>query len=277
MILEVAQITFEECFLVDGPRLQQVLNNLLGNAIKFTERGDITVTVSVTDSAFRSAERNHHHHQQQQQQQQQQQSFLLFEVTDSGIGIPETVLSQLFTNFYQVSQPMHKGGTGLGLAICKQLIRMMGGQIGVHSEHDKGSTFWFTIPSQRPTPTALKDFERRHPVREDSLSSDEDLTQLMAKVAWVCYPNEKVVRAVQGHLEGAGVRISTYPSLQHMMDSLAAGAAPNFLVARYLDFQQNQASIPKDVKRVALVPWSKQITFDPEVADAFFSSPISER
>jgi PAS domain S-box-containing protein len=120
----------------DPNRLRQILVNLVGNAIKFTERGHITVNVScgrggnIVDSNLREVR-------------------LFFGVTDTGIGIPADKIGQLFRPFSQVdtSASRRRGGTGLGLIISKRLCELMGGAISVESEPGRGSTFRFTIRS----------------------------------------------------------------------------------------------------------------------------------
>jgi signal transduction histidine kinase/DNA-binding response OmpR family regulator len=118
-------------FRGDPDRLRQVLLNLINNAIKFTDKGEIVVRVSVDrDGPHPAAGR----------------SNVRFTVTDSGIGIPPDRMDRLFKSFSQVdaSTTRKYGGTGLGLAISKQLVELMGGRIGVESTQGKGSTFWFT-------------------------------------------------------------------------------------------------------------------------------------
>ncbi len=117
-------------FIVADPvRLRQIIMNLVGNALKFTDKGSVTIKVTNENVA-------------------QDIVTLAFEVTDTGMGIPEDKLDYIFNKFSQADESsMRKfGGTGLGLAICKRLTEMMEGEIGVKSTLGKGSTFWFTIP-----------------------------------------------------------------------------------------------------------------------------------
>ena len=117
-------------------RLRQVILNLISNAIKFTERGEVVV-----DAALQSQTATH--------------AIVKFSVKDSGIGIPKDRLDRLFKSFSQVDASTTRkfGGTGLGLAISQRIVEMMGGQIGVESEVGKGSTFWFTVRLLRQTNT----------------------------------------------------------------------------------------------------------------------------
>ncbi len=125
-------------FLIGDPtRLQQILVNLLSNAAKFTTKGTITLRINEKPS--------------NELQNSPVQHTLYFEISDTGIGIAPEVQDTLFEDFTQANSSITRmyGGTGLGLSICKELVHLMGGQIGVESELDKGSTFWFTVPFEK--------------------------------------------------------------------------------------------------------------------------------
>jgi len=121
----------------DAYRLRQVLVNLLGNAVKFTEQGTIALRVRREGAGARG-------------------DILRFEVQDSGVGIARESIDKLFQPFSQVdsSSTRRYGGSGLGLSICARLIKLMDGQFGVQSEYGKGATFWFTVPlpPMQPSP-----------------------------------------------------------------------------------------------------------------------------
>ena len=120
----------------DPGRIRQVLINLVGNAVKFTDRGEVAIGVTLDRETETHAR-------------------LRFEVRDTGIGIPRDRIHLLFQSFSQVdsSRTRKYGGTGLGLAISKRLVDMMGGQIGVESEPGKGSVFRFTLELQKQSAT----------------------------------------------------------------------------------------------------------------------------
>ncbi len=158
----------------DPGRLRQIIVNLLNNAIKFTRDGEVRVQFRKVGETADKLE-------------------LLIEIRDTGIGIPDTALSQLFQSFSQVdaSTTRRFGGTGLGLAISKQLVEMMSGQIGVESEEGKGSRFYFTIllpkstdPAPPSTSTPLRLSEKRLIVVSDKEPATHDICQHLAH--WDC-------------------------------------------------------------------------------------------
>jgi len=113
----------------DQRRIEQIMGNLVGNAIKFTERGSVSAAVRVLE-------------------QTQESVRLRFTVTDTGVGVPLDQQCSLFEPFTQCDSglDLHRGGTGLGLSISKELVELMGGRIGVNSTPGQGSTFWVELP-----------------------------------------------------------------------------------------------------------------------------------
>ena len=159
----------------DAQRLQQILVNLAGNAIKFTESGEVVVAVSLAESKSESG-----------------RAWLRFEVRDTGIGMTELQQQQLFAAFSQGDQSITRrfGGTGLGLAISKQLIHMMGGDIAVASSEGKGSRFWFSVPFEMLAQPAET---RRTPalgqlrllVADDNRTTRELIVKLIEAWGWL--------------------------------------------------------------------------------------------
>jgi PAS domain S-box-containing protein len=149
-------------FIGDGDRLRQILLNFLNNAVKFTRKGYVGISVEHVASTG-AGER------------------LRFLVTDTGIGIPKDKQERLFLRFSQVDSSIRRefGGTGLGLAICKRLVELMRGEIGVESEEGVGSTFWFSLVLPRGehanVRTELDGREQRPPGQMARILLVEDL------------------------------------------------------------------------------------------------------
>jgi two-component system sensor histidine kinase/response regulator len=127
-----------ENIIGDPTRIRQVITNLVGNAIKFTETGHVNVSVQRLESTSDSVS-------------------IKMSIADSGVGIPADQLARLFHRFSQADNPLARkqAGSGLGLSISRQLVEMMGGSIGVETEAGIGSTFWFTLtlPTEKPSGT----------------------------------------------------------------------------------------------------------------------------
>ncbi|KAJ3187301.1 hypothetical protein HDU85_006589 [Gaertneriomyces sp. JEL0708] len=148
----------------DVTRLKQIIINLAGNSVKFTNTGAVTVQVESIGTHGTAHE-------------------LLFQIVDTGIGIPEEAMSRLFQSFSQVDSSTTRkyGGTGLGLAICKQLVAMMGGRIWAESKPNVGSTFAFTILAEPCDPLEMKVVKIPADDGAASLSSKYPLKVLVAE------------------------------------------------------------------------------------------------
>lgn len=160
----------EDAFMGDSLRIKQVLTNLISNAVKFTPKGSIDVVISQDDRTPVAGRRH-----------------LRFEVRDTGIGIPEDLIDQIFERFYQVDGSFTRSfeGTGLGLAIAKSLVEMMEGVIQVRSTPGEGSVFTFILPM---TPAvAVLPAEEEHIAAEET-ELDEDRTEPDRAAASECQP-----------------------------------------------------------------------------------------
>ncbi len=191
----------------DAARLRQILNNLLSNALKFTECGSVTVRVSCLE-------------------QQETLARLRFDIADTGIGIDRANQAGVFDTYTRATDWTHRryGGTGLGLSICKQLITMMGGDIGVVSERGQGSTFWFEVALPCRPNAALDPQWRGHRVL------------IIANA-------EPARRSSLEHTAALGMRTTTASNTQLAWTWLEthAAAAPDLIIIDMLPIAEHEA------------------------------------
>ena len=178
----------------DPGRLRQVVLNLVNNAIKFTEEGGVTIALTRVDAG-------------------KGQDRIRFEVTDTGIGIPEEARERLFRSFSQVNASTTRkyGGTGLGLSICKSLVELMLGEIGVASVEGEGATFFFELPFRAP----------------DILSSplESEFPSIAGVRAWVVGGNPVVGEMLARDLASWQVEVSVVGTGQEALRGVATLAS----------------------------------------------------
>lgn len=198
--LEMASIIANQPLRGDTVRLTQILLNLIGNSIKFTSQGGITMRVFLAEESAEDV-------------------LLRFEIQDSGIGITQNEQSHLFTAFEQADSSTTRkyGGTGLGLSISKHLVQLMGGEIGIKSSSSHGSTFWFTA-------RFLKANCRGETVREQDLDlAEEQLRTHFTHCHLLVVEDEPVNQEVAiALLEDAGLNVDVAGDGLEALDKVKA-------------------------------------------------------
>jgi len=176
----------------DPGRLRQILVNLTGNAVKFTEKGETVIRAEVAEESA-------------------DQVKIRFEISDTGIGIPKERQAMIFKRFTQTDSSTTRkfGGTGLGLAISQQLVAMMDGEIGLESEPGQGSTFWFTAV-----------FKKQHEPPPDPLTTSADLSGLHILGVDDNVTNRTILTKM---LSSFGCRIQVVPNGTDALPALRAG------------------------------------------------------
>ncbi|MEI8393510.1 MAG: CHASE domain-containing protein [Rhodospirillaceae bacterium] len=214
----------------DPIRVQQILFNLMSNAIKFTERGTVSIRLQVNKKTDRGAK-------------------IIFEIEDTGIGISRDKIDQLFSAFTQAEQGTTRrfGGTGLGLAISKKLVELMGGRIGVESEPKIGTLFWFSLTFEivtrseveRPTLPDIEQFARRFDIL---LAEDNRINQLLV-VSMLSKSGHTVTAVANGREALNAVAAKDYDIVLMDMQMPVMDGEEATLAIRALPFPKNKIPI----------------------------------
>ena len=248
-------------FLLRGDPLllRQVLLNLLGNALKFTEKGEVGVRVTLESETPRLA-------------------TVRFEVTDTGIGISAEAQRRIFDRFTQADESITRrfGGTGLGTTISKEIVEMMGGTIGVNSEPGKGSTFWFTVE-----------------LTKQSRQEDEaaPVAALVDRRALVLSSEPEAAESLRSHLSGWGVNVATVDrsaqAFARIVGSSNAGTPFDFILVVREGLDIDTAGFARAVQSDSTIQESRLILVtrgedggDPVAADCYsaaVSAPVDKR
>lgn len=265
----------------DPIRLRQVLGNLIGNAIKFTERGSVDIQLR------RLGETRAQH-------------LLRFQVRDTGIGIAADQQARLFRSFAQADASTTRlyGGTGLGLAICKRIIDLMGGRIGVESEPGRGATFWFEIPLLKVIGD-LQQTTGADAARVMVISSDARLSQRLKRLldSWgishvLMETTQEALERVRRHTDAEGFRcvIADHETLRYSARAVhRALARPEDLSGSRLiwlygdepvpdELQANATLVPRqspdETLRALVLPPEPKPSVAPTLASAMIPEPL---
>jgi two-component system sensor histidine kinase RpfC len=243
----------------DALLLRQVLLNLLGNALKFTEKGEAGVRVTLESETPRRA-------------------TLRFEVVDTGIGIATEAQRRIFERFTQADESITRrfGGTGLGTTISKEIVEMMGGTIGVRSEPGKGSTFWFTVE-----------------MAKQSRQEDEEApaAALVDRRALVFSSEPEVAESLRSHLSGWGVHVATVDrsaqAFARIVGSSNAGTPFDFILVAREGLDMDSAGFARAVRSDSSIHESRLILVtrggdggEPDATDGYCAAlpaPVDKR
>jgi len=215
----------------DPGLLRQVLLNLLGNALKFTESGEVGVRVTLESDTPRHA-------------------TVRFEVVDTGIGISAEAQRRIFERFTQADESITRrfGGTGLGTTISKEIVEMMGGTIGVSSEPGRGSTFWFTL-----------EMEKRSRQEDEAAPA----AALAGRRALVLSSEPEVSESLRAHLSGWGVQVTTVDrsaqAFARIVGSSNTGTPFDFVLAVREGLDMDTAGFARAVRSDATIHESRLI------------------
>jgi len=246
----------------DPSRLRQIIVNLMSNAVKFTEKGEVYLQISTVEKS-------------------ETHVVLKFAVQDTGIGIPKNIINKLFSAFTQADESITRqyGGTGLGLSICKHLVLLMNGEITVDSEPGKGSTFSFTAH-----------FSRHSDVMNERSYSVPDM--LKETTIMVIDDNKNSLDIIQRILESFGFKVSTSKSggdaLSLLNDPTSFMPTPMMIIIDYFMPGLNGVNTAKHIKQndkykdlpiILMSAFGRENDIDPkdrEWIDAYLEKPLKQ-
>lgn len=204
----------------DPGRLRQILMNLIGNALKFTHEGSVTVEVNLAGGS-------------------DIRKWVEFSVIDTGIGMPADVTEKLFNRFMQADSSTTRrfGGTGLGLAICRQLVSLMDGEIGVESEEGRGSRFWFKVPLD---------------IRDGERTEVDELISMVAGLKVLVIDDMEINRTVfERQISGWGgiVESADLPEagIAMVRDAVASGSAYDLILIDHMMPEKSGVEVGREI------------------------------
>jgi CheY-like chemotaxis protein/nitrogen-specific signal transduction histidine kinase len=265
----------------DSGKLQQVLINLIDNAIKFTEKGEINIALELVQD--RDLEK------QLPDFNEENKAVVLFSISDTGIGIPESKLEYIFediSKYNSYHQKSCRKGTGLGLPLTKSLVELMGGAVGVRSTEGSGSTFYFTIPFTIPpneadNPGKLVEFNSIQKLDQSALQKANGLNILLVEDRLMTQKLMTLMLEKKGHqvtvaLNGnVAIKLLEEKSFDIILMDLYMPEMDGYETTAYI------RNIEKGVKRTAIIAMTASATTDVRDSclkagmDGFISKPVT--